>query len=70
MTVDVQDRTYFFASELVERETYVFSVMAKTDKGWGPPREGTVTTGPQQSKSLHAVCMPSLIATINILCWS
>lgn len=64
MTVDVQDRTYFFASELVERETYVFSVMAKTDKGWGPPREGTVTTGPQQGNSSY---VPSFIATINIV---
>ena len=45
--VEVNDRRFFYASDLVEGARYNFSVIARTDKGWGPARYGEVTTGPQ-----------------------
>ncbi|XP_070580081.1 protein sidekick-2-like isoform X2 [Ptychodera flava] len=49
ITVDSEspDKQFLWATELAERKTYSFMVMAKTQKGYGPARKGNVTTGPQ-----------------------
>ncbi|XP_077862227.1 protein sidekick-2-like, partial [Saccoglossus kowalevskii] len=49
ITVDItgEEKTYLYAAELAEIKMYEFSVKAKTEKGYGEPRIGNVTTGPQ-----------------------
>lgn len=44
------DRHYYEAKELNENVKYIFSVRAQTSVGWGPPRFGNITTGPQKGE--------------------
>ena len=41
------DKKFYTAHELAEGVTYIFSVRAKTDVGWGEASVGNITVGPQ-----------------------
>ena len=53
------DRHYLEVQSLSENVKYVFSVRAKTKVGWGPAKQGNITTGPQEGKRSSLVSLES-----------